>query len=143
MAFANQVAMGIQSTPVCQTTRDAAGLESARCEAATRDLLEVLYGITAGCRQPPIGHQLLRRFHVIMTAEDDTGCGGRGPICDNQQRRLRLGAHLENGNPALGKLLTGLDAHSTVLHQSLRRARSIWVDPPCRPAGATRTCYSS
>lgn len=133
MAFANQVAMGIQSTRLFAKQQEhAAELESAVREA-TRDL-EVLYGITATAVDNPNLHQLLRRS-MSLTAEA-FGCPAAVVhLLDNQQERLRLEAYLENGNPALGKLLTGLDAHSTVLHQSLATGAPVYLSGSALPAG--------
>ena len=132
MAFANQVAMGIQSARLFAKQQEhAAELESTVREA-TRDL-EVLYGITATAVNNPDMDQLLRRS-ISLTAEA-FGCPAAVVhLLDNQQERLSLEAYLENGNPALGKLLTSLDAGSPVLHQSLATGEPAYLSGSALPA---------
>lgn len=117
MAFASQVATGIQSARLlARQQAHAIELEST-VQAATRDL-EILYGIAATAVNNLDLHQLLRRS-MSQTAEA-FGCPAAVVhLLDNQQESLRLEAYLENGNPALGNLLKSLDVHSPVLRQSL------------------------
>ncbi|MBP6015745.1 MAG: GAF domain-containing protein [Candidatus Promineofilum sp.] len=117
MAFANQVAMGIQNARLFARQKEHAAELERTVREATRDL-EVLYGITATAVNNLDLHQLLRRS-MALTAEAFGCSAAMIHLLDNWQESLRLESYLENGNQALGQLLTGLDANSPFLRQSL------------------------
>ena len=133
MAFANQVAMGIQSARLFTRQQEHAAELESKVREATRDL-EVLYGIAATAVNNPDLQQLLWRS-MSLTAEAFRCPAAVVHLLDNQQESLRREAYLENGNPALGKLLIELDAHSSILHQSLATGEPTYLSSADLPAG--------
>lgn len=121
LAFADQVAIGIDNAHLFARQQAHAGELERNVREATRDL-QVLYGIAATAVGKPDIDGLLQRSLTLTAGA--FGCAAAVVhLLEGQDETLRLAAKLENGDPALQSLLAGFDIHSPVLVESLNAGR--------------------
>lgn len=123
VAFADQVAIGIDNARLFARQQAHAGELERNVREATRDL-QVLYGIATAAVGNTDIEKLLRR--ALDLSADAFGCvAAAAHLLENQGDNLRLAAGLENGDPAFGKMLDDLDIHSSILLNPLKTGRPV------------------